>query len=136
MANNTTGFSPFVGPICVLHANTSNVSVLALQYEVNTLPTPWPILVTSIGLSFLISLYGLLTSNKPPDTLFTLIIEPIVTLINTIRAITAFITAMLAITVQKGRFQSPSALAAMLLAILPSVVQRHEKLKKFRLAYI
>jgi hypothetical protein len=129
-------FSPFVGSICTLRANTSNVSVLALQYEVNTLPTPWPILVTSIGISFLISLYGFLTSNKSADTRLTLIIEPIIAVVNTIRAVTAFVSALMAITVQKARFQSPSALAAMLLAVLPSIVQRNEKLKRLKLAYI
>ena len=136
MANYTMDFSPFVGPICTWNANTSNVSVLALQYEVNTLPTPWPILVTSIGLSFLISLFGLLTSGRSPDTQLTLIMEPIIVLINTIRAITTFITALMAISVQKARFQSPSALAVMLLAILPSVIQQNKKLKRLRLAYI
>jgi hypothetical protein len=106
--------------------DASHHSTVAIIYDPTTLPTPWPVLVTGLSLSILVALYGVLTmNNRHPDSdgsrSFPHIGDIIATVISAIRATTAFITAIRAVSTYSGRFQSPAALAVLSSSIIPSL---------------
>jgi hypothetical protein len=106
--------------------NASHTSTVTLSYGSNTLPTPWPVLVASFILSLLVAFSGILFGFRPGPSehisLLTFISELATAALNTLRAVTAFITAVLAIHTNIARFEPPTALAMLVLSIAPSMI--------------
>ncbi|KAH6665488.1 hypothetical protein B0J14DRAFT_232615 [Halenospora varia] len=106
--------------------NSSHFSTVALSYDAKTLPTPWPVLLASFMISFLLTARGIQSSLKiHNDTITSRIFDHIATGINSVRAVTAFLTALAAIRTNEARFEAPSALAMMALSIVPSLLPSH-----------
>jgi hypothetical protein len=90
-----------------------------------TLPTPWPVILISFAISFIITLRGLKSSLSPSKSILPRILDHLSTGINSVRAITAFITALAVIRTNSARFESPSALVMMIFSISPSIIPRN-----------
>src|SRR5690349_18847671 len=105
-----------------------------------TIPTPWPFLIVSFGLSFITALWGF-TSNRWPVSVGSFIgklAEPLqrkwptlqsflnVTLlaICTMRAVAALYAAVKAFVSNSAKWAPPSALAMLIVAIIPYILDR------------
>jgi len=81
-------------------------------------------MLVSFAISFLITLRGVKSSLSPSKSIISRVLDHLSTGINSVRAITAFITALAAIRANTGRYEAPSALVMMMLSIWPSIIPR------------
>ncbi|ORY16366.1 hypothetical protein BCR34DRAFT_584315 [Clohesyomyces aquaticus] len=125
--NNFT--SPyFTGAVTTATKNPSHNSTIAVVYAASTVPTPWPLIVASIGYSVITALWtliGMLRPQKPSSSGKTLIGGLFFTTTNTVRSTSVLIStckALLKPTVEgTGRFMPPSAIGALTLSIIPYI---------------
>jgi hypothetical protein len=125
---------------------TTNATVV---YDPRTLPTPWPYLAASYALSFLCAVFGIISPavtatfqelfrriirlfgrkerDDPPENTwgsFITVFKLIFLAILTIRSVSAFVIAVKAVGSNSARFAAPSALAVLLMAIVPYIVDK------------
>jgi hypothetical protein len=122
--NETTAISDYTNPFTfsnLTHGqiNPNHTTDISLVYRPSSLPTPWPYLTCSIGLSLIMTIYGYVSAldrnnyraddNYNPTT-FQYIRDFVPLAIATIRCFSAFIRAIKAFTGGAARWAPPSAL--------------------------
>jgi hypothetical protein len=112
--------SPFyTGTVLQGFYNTNHTSTVGIAFDRTSLPTPWPILLGSLGLSLITASWALYTIRESARrNWFTGLWF---TLLNTIRSVSALVATSRIIAGHGGHWSPPTSLCTLVLANIPYI---------------
>lgn len=97
--------------------DANHTSTVGIAFDRSTLPTPWPIIVASIGLSLITASWALYTIRKGSNRSW--VAGLCFSLLNTVRSVAALVSASRALAGHGGLWPAPSATCALVLSNIP-----------------